>query len=102
MRGGAILREARREAGLTQRELARRTDVPQPALSRIEREHLSPRFETLDRLLRGCGRQLELGPRLGRDVDRTLIRERLLLSPGERVRVAAREWERMRVVRRGR
>jgi transcriptional regulator with XRE-family HTH domain len=89
----AILKEARRAARLSQRELARRAGVAQPVLSRIERGHASPRFETLDRLLRECGRGLELVERPGLGVDRTLIRDRLRLAPGERVRLAVREWE---------
>jgi len=103
MKAGSILREARQAAGLTQRALARRAGLPQPALSRIERDHASPRFDTLDRLLRACGKGLELVERPGAGVDRTLIRDRLRLSPGERARLAAREWERTRVFgRRGR
>jgi transcriptional regulator with XRE-family HTH domain len=100
MQAGAMLREARRAAGLSQRELARRAGVPQPAVSRIEREHGSPRIDTLDRLLRQCGKQLELAERPGLGVDRTLIRERLRLSPGERARLTAHEWARTRVFRR--
>jgi transcriptional regulator with XRE-family HTH domain len=96
MMAATILKEARRAARLSQRELARRTGVAQPVLSRIERGHASPRFETLDRLLRECGRGLELIERPGRGVDRTLIRDRLRLAPGERARLAAREWERTR------
>jgi transcriptional regulator with XRE-family HTH domain len=93
MMAAAILKEARRAARLSQRELARRAGVAQPVLSRIERGHASPRFETLDRLLRECGRGLELVERPGLGVDRTLIRDRLRLAPGERVRLAVREWE---------
>src|SRR3972149_1449719 len=55
MRVAALLRQARRESGLGQRELARRAGVPQPTLSRIERGLASPRFGTLDRLLREGG-----------------------------------------------
>lgn len=103
MKAGSILREARQAAGLTQRALARRAGLAQPALSRIERDHASPRFDTLDRLLRACGKGLELVERPGAGVDRTLIRDRLRLSPGERARLAAREWERTRMFgRRGR
>jgi len=76
--------------------------VPQPTLSRIERGLASPRFGTLDRLLRECGLELELVPRRGRDVDRTLIAERLRLTPGERARLAVREWEATAVFRRHR
>lgn len=100
MTAGALLREARRGAGLGQRELARRAGIPQPTLSRIERGLASPRFETLDRLLRECGLELNLIRRPGLGVDRTLIRERLRLTPSERARLAVREWEGTRVFRR--
>jgi transcriptional regulator with XRE-family HTH domain len=100
MNAGTILREARRGAGLSQRELAHRAGVPQPAVSRIERDHGSPRLDTLDRLLRPCGKILQLAERPGLGVDRTLIRERLRLSPGERARLTVREWERSQVFRR--
>ena len=102
MTAGTILREARREAGLGQRELARRAGVPQPTLSRIERGLTSPRFDTLDRLLRECGRELDLVERAGLGVDRTLVRDRLRLTPGQRARLAAREWRETAAVRRPR
>ena len=101
MKASTILREARRGAGLGQRELARRAGVPQPTISRIERGIASPRFDTLDRLLLECGRQLDLAQRPGLGVDRSLIRERLSLTPGERARAAVREWEGTAVFRRG-
>jgi transcriptional regulator with XRE-family HTH domain len=100
MTAGTVLREARRAAGLTQRELGRRAGVPQPAVARLERDRSSPRFDTLDRLLRACGKALDVVDRPGAGVDRTLIRDRLRLSPGERVRAVSREWERTRVFRR--
>lgn len=99
---GILVREARIRAGLGQRELARRARVAQPLLSRIERGLVSPRFETLDRLLRACGVALEPVERPGLDVDRTLIRERLRLSPGERVRRTAEEWAATEAFRRRR
>lgn len=96
MDASALLKEARRGAGLSQRELARRARVAQPAVSRIERGHLSPRLDTLDRLLRACGAALDLVPRPGSGVDRTLLRERLRLTPAERLHRAAAEWEETR------
>jgi transcriptional regulator with XRE-family HTH domain len=99
MSAGTILKEARLRADLTQRELAARADVPQPAISRIERDRVSPRIDTLDELLRNCGLALDLVDRPGRDVDRTLIRERLALSVPERARLTAREWNRTRMLR---
>jgi transcriptional regulator with XRE-family HTH domain len=89
---GELVRRARTRARLSQRRLALLAGVPQPAVSRIERGHVSPRLDTVDQLLRACGVALELVPRPGREVDRTLILERLRLSPGERARLIAREW----------
>jgi transcriptional regulator with XRE-family HTH domain len=102
MTAGTILREARRRAGLTQRALANAAGVPQPAVSRIERDHVSPRLDTLDVLLRRCGLALDLVERPGLGVDRTLIRERLRLSTIERARLTALEWNRTRGLRRPR
>jgi transcriptional regulator with XRE-family HTH domain len=98
---GPIVLEARLAAGLSQRELARRSGVPQAAISRTERGLVSPRTETLDRLLRACGRDLELVERPGTGLDRTLIRERLRLSIAQRARLAVREWENTRPFVRG-
>jgi hypothetical protein len=66
--------------------------MPQPAVSRIERRVVSPTANTLERLLKECGAELITAPRPGDGVDRTLIRERLRLSPSERIREAEREW----------
>lgn len=89
----ALLKMARRRAGVTQRELARRSGVPQPTVSRIEAGRMSPTYELLDRLLRACGMELVTvdRPKEG-DVDRTLIRERLEMTPEQRLRRAALEW----------
>ena len=74
--------------------------MPQPAVSRIERGIVSPSVDTLDRLLRQCGKELETVERPQYDVDRTLIQERLRLTPGERVRLAELEWRRTQPFRR--
>jgi transcriptional regulator with XRE-family HTH domain len=84
-----ILRYARRRAGLTQRALARRAGVPQPTIARIESGAVSPRVETMERLLAPCGMRLGVEPRAGSGVDRTAIRELLRLSPAERLAAAA-------------
>jgi transcriptional regulator with XRE-family HTH domain len=101
MDAATLLSEARRAARLTQRELAGLAGVAQPAISRIERGHLSPRVATLDRLLRACGKGIELVVRPGTGVDRTLIRERLELSNADRVRLAVAGWAATRPFRRG-
>ena len=76
---------------MTQRELARRTGIAQPAIARIEKGHTSPRVDTLERLLEACGNRLTVTPDRGRGVDRTTIREMLRLSPEERLERAAIE-----------
>ena len=92
---------ARRRAGLTQRELARRSGVPQPSISKIERGVISPTVDTLERLLRDCGMRLEPVQEPAEfDVDRSLIWERLEMTPGERARRAVIEWERTAPFRR--
>jgi transcriptional regulator with XRE-family HTH domain len=93
----SIVLEARLGAGLSQRELARRSGVPQASISRIERGIVSPRTETLDRLLRACGKDVVLIVRPGTGLDRTLIRDKLHLTTAERARLAVREWENTRV-----
>jgi transcriptional regulator with XRE-family HTH domain len=85
MNAGRLLTYARRQAGLSQRALGERTGIPQPAIARIERGRVSPTLATLDRLLAGTGQSIELAPRVGEGVDRTLIRAALARTPEERV-----------------
>lgn len=85
MDAAKILRSARRNAGLSQRELAEASGVKQPAIARIESGAVVPRADTLDRLLKACGQELHMRQRLGDGVDRTLIREMLKMTPQQRV-----------------
>lgn len=57
------LRDARRGAGLTQRELATRARTSQPAVARYESGAAVPSFPTLDRLLGALGIELHVSPR---------------------------------------
>ncbi len=59
---GALLREARKRHGLDQSELARRVGTEQPAISRIERNLISPSLDTLNRLLEAMGETLAIAP----------------------------------------
>lgn len=61
---GPILREARRRAGLSQRELAGRAGTSQSVVARIELGQASPTWETLTKLLDAAG--FELGTELTR------------------------------------
>lgn len=87
----ALVRRARHSAGLTQRALARRSKIPQPTIAAIETGHQDPRFETVRSLVESCDRELAAVPRPGQGVDRTQIRELLRLTPGQRLRLAARD-----------
>jgi predicted transcriptional regulator len=91
MDAGRMLSQARRRAGLSQRGLASRVGVPQPVIARIERGGVTPRVDTLARLLEGCGEALQSRPTLGAGLDRTAIRELLKLTPAERARLAVEE-----------
>jgi transcriptional regulator with XRE-family HTH domain len=53
--GGELVREARRRAGLTQRELAERAGTTQSAIARLESGRTSPSLERLEWLLKLCG-----------------------------------------------
>jgi len=75
---------ARRSAGLTQRGLAERSGVPQPTIARIESGKQMPRADTLDRLLRASGWELDMTLRRGDGEDRGLIRSWLSLAPEQR------------------
>jgi predicted transcriptional regulator len=81
-----VLRQARRRAGLTQRALAARAEVPQSRVAKIESGAVVPRVDTFDRLLAACGEGLESIPRPGRGVDRTLFTADL--PPTDRARLA--------------
>jgi len=87
MTPATLLRNARREAGLTQTELARRLGTTQAAVARLERPGANPTFKTLQRVLLATEHQLELEatPRPS-SVDETLIASNLRLSPEERLR----------------
>lgn len=73
MSAGEMLRSARRGAGLTQVELARRSGVAQSVISAYENDRRDPTCATLDRLLRACGRQLAAVPLDDRAPSTTLL-----------------------------
>ncbi len=94
MDGGLLIREARLRAGLTQAELARRAATSQSAIARYEGGEVSPRVDTLDRIVAACG--LELVPALVHydDHDRTLYEPLLRMTANERLEhfMAVRKW----------
>lgn len=95
MTPGELLRSARRRHGLTQRQLATRARTSQAAISRIERDVVSPAVSTLSELLRLMNEELVLDARevdWGHDV--TLIRRNLELSVEDRMRQGV-AWSRL-------
>jgi transcriptional regulator with XRE-family HTH domain len=83
---GQVLREARRRHGLTQAQLAARARTSQAAVSRIERDLVSPSVAMLARLLDLMGEELTIDARpIDYGIDKTLIQENLKRTPEERV-----------------
>lgn len=80
---------------MTQRQLAERAGVPQPAIARIERGRVTPSVATLDRLLRATGHVMDLASLEGEGVDRTLLQAALTRSPEDRVASAGEDGRRL-------
>lgn len=57
-----LLRDARRRAGLSQAELARRAGVPRSVVNAYERSSREPGVDTLEAILRAAGFRLGLEP----------------------------------------
>jgi len=88
-----LIRAARRDAGLTQAELAKRLGTTQSAIARLEAEGANPRISTLVRTLDACDRGilLEATPRRS-SIDETLVAGRLRLSPEQRIKSFERAY----------
>jgi transcriptional regulator with XRE-family HTH domain len=83
---GQLVRDGRRRHGLTQAQLAARARTSQAAISRLERDLVSPSVETLRTLLDLMGEELVLDARaIDYGHDRTLLRQNLERSPSERI-----------------
>jgi len=94
---GALLREAREQAALSQRDLAESAGTSQSVVGRIEAGIASPSVDTLSRLVEAAGFELRLSlePRPGvdpliealkRDIDRARLEENLRASIDKRLR----------------
>jgi len=85
MRSGALIREARLRAGLTQTELAQRAGRDRSVVARWEQGAVAPSVETLVALVRACGFDLPLElVAYDTEGDRRLEKN-VLLSPERRV-----------------
>jgi transcriptional regulator with XRE-family HTH domain len=82
---GELLREVRRRHGLTQRQLAARARTSQAAVSRVERDLVSPSVATLAGWLDLMGEQLTLDAEpIDYGHDRTLNAHALAMTDAER------------------
>jgi transcriptional regulator with XRE-family HTH domain len=85
-----LIREARRRAGFTQAELARRAGVPQSTIGRIESGARVPSTELAERLIRAAGFELRVAlgePDPGTD---SLFERALQRTPRQRLADATR------------
>ena len=86
MTPGQLLREARVRHGLSHERLARRARTSQAAISRIERDVVSPTIATLSELIDHTGEELVLSAQENDwGHDRTLLRTNLRFSPAQRI-----------------
>jgi transcriptional regulator with XRE-family HTH domain len=82
----ALLKDARRQAGLTQADLALRLGVSQAAVAKLERPRSNPTIATLEDVLHETGRRLVLVTQpVTPGIDETLVFEQLALSPEQRL-----------------
>ena len=100
MSAPTLIREARRSAGLTQAQLARRLGTTQGSIAQLERAGANPTVARLDEALRAAGRRLELvsAPFTPR-VDETLLARNLRMTAAERLtafETAHRELEELK------
>lgn len=97
--GNDFVREARKRAALSQRELAERAGTTQSAIARIETGRSTPTFDTVLRLVRLCGLDLDI-MLVERDDSDWVQAQRLEgLTPEARVRRMERVAAQMRELR---
>jgi len=96
---GSRLRYARKSSGVSRANLAERSGISEATIARIEGGAVSPRVDTLERLLRICGQRLEVLPDLAEGIDRAQIREGLVRTPTGRAVTAANVHRQLAAVR---
>ncbi len=92
---GQILSDARRDTGVTQAQLAIRTGIAAPAISRIENGHESPSFERFARCMEALGfaPTVELGLLGGSTADPIHLAAEAEMTPSHRL-ASLFEWMR--------
>ena len=85
MQASSLIREARRRAGLSQKQLARRLQTSQSVIARWESGGRDPGFATLQKVVKACGLDISVGLVPQDDHDLILARQTDDLSPGGRI-----------------
>ena len=91
-----LLVQARRSAGLSQRDLAARAGVAQQEIARYERGRVMPSLERLRALVAACGLELTVGLTRADDSYDRQIAAALALAPTQRLERALCEAEPLR------
>lgn len=86
MEHSTLIKRARKAAGLTQAELAKRAGMNQPEIARLESARANPRLSTLKRVVAATGHVLRLDLDENFGLDETLIAASLRETPAERLR----------------
>lgn len=84
-KAAALVKEARRRAGVTQAELAERLGTPQSVVARWESGQRVPSLASIERVARACGLDTSIGLVIHDTHDLLLARQLDPLSPGERI-----------------
>jgi transcriptional regulator with XRE-family HTH domain len=95
----SLLVQARRSAGLSQRELAARAGVAQQEIARYERGRVTPSLEKLRSLIAACGLELTVGLVRADHSYNEQIAVALKLSPAGRLERALRDAQPLRAAR---
>lgn len=98
--GNDLVREARKRAGLSQRELGERAGTTQSAIARIETGRTTPSFDTVLRLVRLCGLDLDVMLVERDDADWAQATRLHDLSPHERLARMSRFASQLRELQR--
>lgn len=81
-----MIRDVRREAGLTQASLASRMGVAQSVIARLERPGSNPTWDTVERALDACGKQIAVEARQPpQSIDETLVAAHLRIPKAQRI-----------------
>ena len=99
MVSASLLIEARRRAGLSQRELAARAAVAQQEIARYERGRVTPSLDRLRQLIAGCGLELTFGLARADSSYDDAIAQALAVSPAQRLARGLRDAEPVRAAR---